>query len=151
MTAAAQIGQGKDKFIVTSSHYRVKSTAFDSLSSATSESTHTNAPIGEASPSAAPEREGAFSSDWACATDTRYAPSAMSHALALSPSGHLFVRPDEQAEPKLSPEVAARLTEGFAASAARGLELLASGFLHEPLPATFVFWRGQEWKSGGRS
>ena len=66
----------------------------------------------------------------------------MSHALALSPGGHLFVEPDEQAEPKLSPTAAARLTEAFAASGARGLEMLASEFLHEPLPPTFVFWRG---------
>ncbi len=35
-----------------------------------------------------------------------------------------------------------RLSEGFAASPARGLEMLASGFLHEPLPPPFVFWRG---------
>ncbi|MGO8699850.1 MAG: DEAD/DEAH box helicase [Limisphaerales bacterium] len=66
----------------------------------------------------------------------------MSHTLALSPGGHLFVEPDEQAEPKLSQAAASRLTEGFAASPARGLEMLASGFLHEPLPPPFVFWRG---------
>ena len=66
----------------------------------------------------------------------------MSHALALSPGGHLFVQPDDQAEPKLSPAAAGRLTEGFAAAPARGLEMLASGFLHEPLPPSFVFWRG---------
>jgi non-specific serine/threonine protein kinase len=66
----------------------------------------------------------------------------MSHTLALSPSGHLFVEPDAQAEPALSQSAAARLSEGFAASPARGLELLASGFLHEPLPPSFVFWRG---------
>ncbi len=67
---------------------------------------------------------------------------AMSHALALSPGGHLFVEPDEQADPKLSQAVAARLSEGFVASPARGLEILASGCLHEPLPPSFVFWRG---------
>ncbi len=66
----------------------------------------------------------------------------MSHALALSPGGRLYVQPDEQAEPALAPEIAARLTDGFAASTARGLEMLASGLLHEPMPATFVFWRG---------
>ena len=66
----------------------------------------------------------------------------MSHALALSPGGHLFVQPDDGAEPKLSPAAAARLTEGFAAAPARGLEMLASAFLHEPLPPSFVFWRG---------
>ena len=66
----------------------------------------------------------------------------MSYALALSPGGHLFVEPDDQAEPKLSPATAARLTEAFGASPARGLETLASGFLHEPMPPTFVFWRG---------
>jgi hypothetical protein len=66
----------------------------------------------------------------------------MSHALALSPGGHLFVEPDDQAEPKLSPSTATRLTEAFGAAPARGLEALASGFLHEPLPPTFVFWRG---------
>jgi len=66
----------------------------------------------------------------------------MSHTLAISPGGHLFVEPDEQAEPKLSQAIASRLTEGFAASPARGLEMLASGLLHEPLPPPFVFWRG---------
>ena len=66
----------------------------------------------------------------------------MSHALALSPGGHLFVEPDDQAEPKLSPSTATRLTEAFGAAPACGLEALASGFLHEPLPPTFVFWRG---------
>ncbi len=66
----------------------------------------------------------------------------MSHTLALSPVGHLFVDLDEQAEPKLSQATASRLTEGFAVSPARGLEMLASGFLHEPLPPPFVFWRG---------
>jgi non-specific serine/threonine protein kinase len=66
----------------------------------------------------------------------------MSHALAISPGGHLFVEPDEQAEPKLSPAAAARLTEEFAAATARGLQLLASEFLHEPLPPSFAFWRG---------
>jgi non-specific serine/threonine protein kinase len=66
----------------------------------------------------------------------------MSHALALSPGGHLYVQPDEPAEPKLSQGAAARLTEAFATSTSRGLELLASGFLHDPLPPTFVFWRG---------
>ncbi len=66
----------------------------------------------------------------------------MSHTLALSPGGHLFVEPDEQAEPKLSQAAASRLTGGFAASPGRGLEMLASGFLHEPLPPPFVFWRG---------
>ena len=71
-----------------------------------------------------------------------YASLAMSHTLALSPGGHLFVEPEEQAEPKLSQATALRLGEGFAASPARGLEMLASGFLHEPLPPPFVFWRG---------
>jgi SNF2 family DNA or RNA helicase len=66
----------------------------------------------------------------------------MSHALAISPGGHLFVEPDEQAEPKLSPAAAARLTEEFAAAPARGLQLLVSEFLHGPLPPSFVFWRG---------
>jgi len=66
----------------------------------------------------------------------------MSHTLALSPGGHLFVEPDEQAEPKLSQATASRLTEGFATSPACGLDMLASGFLHEPLPQAFVFWRG---------
>ena len=65
----------------------------------------------------------------------------MSYTLALSPSGHLFVEPDELAEPKLSHATASHLTEGFAASPARSLEMLASGFLHEPLPPPFVFWR----------
>ncbi len=66
----------------------------------------------------------------------------MSCNLALSPSGHLFVEPDAQAEPKLSQTAAAQLTEGFAVSSARGLEMLASEFLHEPGPPPFVFWRG---------
>ena len=66
----------------------------------------------------------------------------MSHALVLSPAGHLFVEPDDQAEPKLNPAAAARLAEAFVASGASGLELLASSFLHEPLPPTFCFWRG---------
>jgi superfamily II DNA or RNA helicase len=66
----------------------------------------------------------------------------MSHALALSPAGHLYVQSDEQAEPKLSAAAAALLTEAFATSTSRGLESLASEFLREPLPQTFVFWRG---------
>jgi SNF2 family DNA or RNA helicase len=66
----------------------------------------------------------------------------MSHTLAVSPGGHLFVEPDERAEPKLSQATALLLSEGFAMSPARGLEMLASGFLHEPLPPPFVFWRG---------
>ncbi len=66
----------------------------------------------------------------------------MSHALALSPGGHLSVEPDDQAEPQLNPAPATRLAEAFAASGACGLELLASEFLHEPLPPTFGFWRG---------
>jgi len=66
----------------------------------------------------------------------------MSHTLAVSPAGHLFVEPDEQVERKLRQATASRLTEGFAASPARGLEMLASGLLHEPLPPPFVFWRG---------
>ncbi|MHB8523686.1 MAG: DEAD/DEAH box helicase [Limisphaerales bacterium] len=66
----------------------------------------------------------------------------MSHALTLSPGGHLLVETDEQAEPKLSPATALRLSEAFAASTAAGLESLAGEFLREPLPPTFVFWRG---------
>jgi len=66
----------------------------------------------------------------------------VSHALALSPGGHLSVEADEQAEPKLSAAAATRLTEAFAVSGARGLEMLASEFLHEPMPPTFGFWRG---------
>jgi hypothetical protein len=66
----------------------------------------------------------------------------MSNTLALSPAGHLFVQPDDQAEPKLSGAATARLTEAFRVSSAHGLELLASGFLHEPMPPSFVFWRG---------
>ncbi len=68
--------------------------------------------------------------------------AGVSHTLALSPAGHLFVEPDDQAEPRLSPATAARLTEAFSVSSARGLELLASEFLHEPLPPSWVFWRG---------
>jgi hypothetical protein len=66
----------------------------------------------------------------------------MSLSLILTPGGHLAVQPDDLAEPKLGQAVVARLTEAFGASPARGLELLASSFLHEPLPPTFVYWRG---------
>jgi len=66
----------------------------------------------------------------------------VSYALALSPTGHLFVEPDDQTEPKLSHAAGARLKEAFAVSSARGLETLASEFLHEPLPPSLVFWRG---------
>ena len=66
----------------------------------------------------------------------------MSHALALTPGGRLFVQPDEQIEPKLSPVAAARLAEGFASASARGLEMLASEYFHVLLPPSFVFWRG---------
>ena len=62
--------------------------------------------------------------------------------MALSPGGHLLVEPDDQAEPKLNPAAATRLAEAFAASGARGLEMLVSEFLHEPLPPTCGFWRG---------
>jgi non-specific serine/threonine protein kinase len=62
--------------------------------------------------------------------------------LALSPGGHLFVEPDDQAEPKLAPAVSTRLIKAFGVSGAEGLELLASALLHEPLPPTFGFWRG---------
>ena len=67
--------------------------------------------------------------------------TVVSHELALSPGGHLFVEPDEQAEPKLSASAAAQLTGAFERSGAHGLEALVSGFLHEPLPPTFGFWR----------
>ena len=40
--------------------------------------------------------------------------------LALSPGGHLFVEPDDQAEPKLTAAPAARLTEAFAHRARTG-------------------------------
>ena len=53
-----------------------------------------------------------------------------------------MVEPDDQAEPKLNPAAATRLAEAFAASGARGLEMLVSAFLHEPVPPTFGFWRG---------
>ena len=66
----------------------------------------------------------------------------MSYALALSPTGRLFVEPDDQTEPKLSHAAGERLKEAFAVSTALGLETLASEFLHEPLPASFMFWRG---------
>ena len=66
----------------------------------------------------------------------------MSHALALSPGGHLFVELDAQAEPKLTEAAAARLTESFAASTAQGLEFLAAEFLRQPAPPTLGFWRG---------
>lgn len=79
-----------------------------------------------------------FSALFHCAL---YLPS-LSHALTLSPGGHLFVELDDLAEPKLKPAVATRLAEAFAASGAHGLELLASVLLHEPLPPTFEFWRG---------
>ena len=66
----------------------------------------------------------------------------MSHALGLSPAGHLFVQPDEQGQPKLGQAAAGRLTEAFLAGTPQGLELLVSEFLHEPVPASLVFWRG---------
>jgi len=66
----------------------------------------------------------------------------VSYALALSPTGRLFVEPDDQTEPKLSHAAGERLKEAFAVSTALGLETLASEFLHEPLPASFMFWRG---------
>jgi non-specific serine/threonine protein kinase len=66
----------------------------------------------------------------------------MSLALVLSPGGHLHVERDENAEPGLKPGIATRLAEAFASSSARGLELLGGPLLHEPLPPTFVFWRG---------
>ncbi len=66
----------------------------------------------------------------------------MSLALALTPSGQLLVKPDEQAEPKLAATVVARLSDVFGDSAAAGMELLASALLHEPLPATLAYWRG---------
>jgi len=54
----------------------------------------------------------------------------------------LYVEPDDQAEPKLSPAAETSLTEAFAASSACGLERLASALLQEPLPPTLAFWRG---------
>ena len=65
----------------------------------------------------------------------------MSVSLALSPGGHLFVEPDDLAEPKLSPAATTQLTDAFSASAAQGLELLGSGFLHALLPPSCGFWR----------
>jgi len=67
---------------------------------------------------------------------------AMSLSIALSPGGHLVVQLDDQAEPKLSQATVAHLGEAFSVSTTRGLETRASEFLHEPLPPTFVFWRG---------
>src|SRR6266513_2650340 len=64
------------------------------------------------------------------------------HALALSLGANCFVERTDQAERQLNPAAAARLAEAFGASGACGLELLASEFLHEPLPPTFAFWRG---------
>ena len=66
----------------------------------------------------------------------------MSFALALTPGGNLVVQPDDAAEPKLSQSAVTRLTGSFLMSSAHGLEVLASAFLDEPLPPTFVFWRG---------
>ena len=54
----------------------------------------------------------------------------------------MVVQPDDQAEPKLSQATVAHLGEAFSVSTTRGLETRASEFLHEPLPPTFVFWRG---------
>jgi len=71
-----------------------------------------------------------------------YKKQTMSHALSLSPGGHLFLEPDEAAQPKLSQAAVARLQAAFDASSARGLEALAGAALHEILPPTFVFWRG---------
>ena len=66
----------------------------------------------------------------------------MSHALALTPAGHLFFQADDQALPRLGDAVAASLGEGFAVDPSHGLELLASAYLNEPLPPTLVYWRG---------
>ncbi len=65
----------------------------------------------------------------------------MSIELALSPAGHLFLAPSEEAESKLNESAKSGLTEAFAAAGATGLELLAADFLHSPLPPTLVFWR----------
>jgi hypothetical protein len=66
----------------------------------------------------------------------------MSHALALTPAGHLLLEPDDQAEPRLSPATSERLQAAFEVSGAAGLEALAGGLLHTPMPSTLVFWRG---------
>ena len=66
----------------------------------------------------------------------------MSHALALSPGGRIFLRPDPTAEPAPAPAALARLTAAFATTDAPGLELMAGQLLDEPLPAAFNFWRG---------
>src|SRR5690349_82926 len=75
-------------------------------------------------------------------TEASIFPFDMSHALVLSPGGHLFVESDEEAEPKLAETVAARLRGAFGASTASGLEFLAGELLHLPLPSSFAFWRG---------
>ncbi len=67
--------------------------------------------------------------------------AVMSHELALSPGGHLFVEPNELAVPKLAVNSVARLSEAFSRSGARGLELLVSEFFQQELPPTFFFWR----------
>src|SRR5207247_299460 len=53
--------------------------------------------------------------------------AGVSHALALSPGGHLSVEPDDQAEPQLNPGAAARLAE--AAPPMKGLEYLNGAVL----------------------
>ena len=66
----------------------------------------------------------------------------MSNALVLSPAGHLFLEPDDQAEPQLSPATSERLQTAFGVSTPAGLEALAGELLHTPLPPTLGFWRG---------
>jgi hypothetical protein len=51
----------------------------------------------------------AIKNSWRGRRGGLYASFAMSHTLALSPGGHLFVEPDAQAEPALSQSAAARL------------------------------------------
>jgi SNF2-related domain/SNF2 Helicase protein/Helicase conserved C-terminal domain len=65
----------------------------------------------------------------------------MSLELVLSPAGQLLVEPADDVEPRLSPSTINRVREAFGASAAHGLELLASAALHEPLPPVLAFWR----------
>ena len=69
-------------------------------------------------------------------------PGVMSHALVLSPGEHLFMEAEAEAEPRLSSAASDRLQSAFNDGTSKGLELLAGEFLHQPLPPTFVFWRG---------
>jgi non-specific serine/threonine protein kinase len=60
--------------------------------------------------------------------------------LALTPAGHLFVRPGDPPD-ALPPALAGRVLAAFARGAGPGLLQLCAGEPHASLPAAFAFWR----------